>query len=356
LYKKDEQAEYRVFLQGGLMRKIAFYCLASSGLLLLTMRGGGLLAEEGFLFNGLLPAVSVPADNPQTDAKIRLGQQLYFDKRLSADNTVSCATCHLPETGWANHNPTDTGVKGQVGGRNSGSIINSAYMKVQFWDGRAATLEEQALGPIQNPIEMGETLENVVRKLNAIPGYREQFRNVFGTDASAAAIGKAIAAFERSVVSGPSPYDLYLQGEPEAMTPSAVRGMGIFNGKGHCNACHSGPAFSDGGYHNLGVGFEKGKFKDEGRYKITGIRKDMGAFKTPGLRNVAQTYPYLHDGSEKTLESVIELYNGGGVRNPYMARLFLPLNLTGKEKTDLLAFLNSLTGPVPEIKEPALPN
>jgi len=338
------------------MKKILFSLLASAGLLLLITRGGWLLAGEGFLFNGSLPAVTVPVDNLQTDAKIKLGRQLYFDKRLSADNTVSCATCHVPETGWANHAATDTGIKGQVGGRNSGSIINAAYMKVQFWDGRAATLEEQAVGPIQNPIEMGETLENVVKKLNAIPGYKAQFQQIFGTDATADAIGKAIAAFERTVVSGPSAYDRYRQGDPEAMTPAAVRGMDIFNGKGHCTPCHSGPAFSDGGYHNLGVGFEKGKYKDEGRYAVTKSRKDMGAFKTPGLRNTAQTYPYLHDGSEKTLEAVIELYNRGGVPNPHLDPLMLPLNLTKTEKTDLVAFLNSLNGPVPEIKEPELPN
>ncbi|MDD5208346.1 MAG: cytochrome c peroxidase [Elusimicrobiales bacterium] len=338
------------------MKKIVFYCLASAGSLLLLTRGGGLSAGGGFLSNGIRPAVSVPADNPQTDAKIRLGKQLYFDKRLSADNTISCATCHAPGTGWANHGATDTGIKGQVGGRNSGSIIDSAYMKSQFWDGRAATLEAQAVGPIANPIEMGETLENVVLKLNAIPGYKAQFRDVFGTDASADAIGKAIAAFERTIISGPSPYDRYLRGETGAMPASAVRGLAVFNGKGHCSACHSGPSFSDGGFHNLGVGFEKGGFKDEGRYKMTAAAKDLGAFKTPGLRNTAQTYPYLHDGSEKTLEAVIDFYDRGGVPNGNLDRLMVPLHLTVKEKADLLSFLNSLTGPVPEIKEPELPN
>jgi len=341
---------------GGKMRKIMLLCLASAGALFFALQGGGLFADEGFLFNGLLSSVPVPPDNLLTDAKVKLGRQLYFDKRLSADNTVSCATCHVPEKGWANHGATDTGIKGQVGGRNSGSIIDSAYMKVQFWDGRAPTLEAQAVGPIANPIEMGETLENVVNKLNAIPGYKAQFQNVFGTDATADAIGKAIAAFERTIVSGPSPYDRYLQGEPEAMTPSAVRGLNIFNGKGHCSACHSGPAFSDGGYHNLGVGYVKGKFKDEGRYAVTKAAKDLGAFKTPGMRNVEQTYPYLHDGSEKTLEDVVELYSRGGVPNPHLDRLMLPLNLTKTEKKDLVAYLKSLTGPVAEVKEPKLPD
>jgi cytochrome c peroxidase len=338
------------------MRKILFFCLASAGALLFITHGNRLLAGEGFLFNGSLPPVPVPPDNPQTAAKVRLGMQLYFDKRLSADNTVSCATCHIPELGWANHAATDTGIKGQVGGRNSGSIIDAAYMKVQFWDGRAATLEAQAVGPIANPIEMGETLANVVKKLNAIPGYRAQFQEVFGTDATEEAIGKAIAAFERTIVSGPSPYDQYLQGDLDAMTPEAIRGMNLFKGKGHCSACHSGPAFSDGSYHNLGVGYVKGKYKDEGRFVISKKAGDLGAFKTPGLRNTAQTHPYLHDGSEKTLEDVIELYNKGGVPNPRLDPLMLPLNLTAAEKSDLVAFMNSLNGPVPVVKEPVLPN
>ena len=159
-------------------------------------------AQGGLFANGPLPPVAVPADNPQTDAKIRLGAQLYFDTRLSADNTISCATCHDPRAGWANPNPTDTGIGGQVGGRNSGTVTNSAYMRFQFWDGREESLEGQAVGPIHNPIEMGETHENVVRKLNAIPGYREQFQSVFGTDVTIDGIGKAIASFERTIVSG----------------------------------------------------------------------------------------------------------------------------------------------------------
>ena len=307
-----------------------------------------------FLANGSLPPVPVPPDNPQTDAKIRLGAQLYFDTRLSADNTISCATCHDPKTGWANHHPTDTGIRGQVGGRNSGTILDAAYMRVQFWDGRAASLEEQALGPIHNPIEMGETLENVVRKLNAIPGYKAQFNAVFGTDASTDGIAKAIAAFERTVVTGPSPYDRWLAGEKSAMTPAALRGLGLFNGKGHCSPCHSGPAFSDQGYHNIGVGMLK-KNPDRGREAVTKDPSDRGRFKTPGLRNCALTHPYLHDGSEQTLASVIAYYDRGGIANPNLDPLMLPLRLTPREKADLVAFLEALTGTQPNITPPALP-
>jgi cytochrome c peroxidase len=311
-------------------------------------------AQERYLANGPLPALAAPADNPQTDAKIRLGAQLYFDTRLSADNTISCATCHDPKTGWANPHPTDTGIGGQVGGRNSGTILNAGYMRFQFWDGRAGSLEEQALGPIHNPIEMGETLENVVRKLNAIPGYRSQFQTVFGTDVDTDGIAKAIASFERTVVTGPAPYDRWLAGDKKAMSPAAVRGLNLFKGKGHCMPCHSGPAFSDQGFHNLGIGMNKPN-PDLGREKTINDPADRGRFKTPGLRNCALTPPYLHDGSEATLRDVIELYDRGGVPNPDLDPLMLPLRLTAREKSDLVAFLEALTGTQPEIAKPALP-
>ena len=311
-------------------------------------------ALGGMFSNGPLPPLVPPPDNPQTDAKIRLGQQLYFDTRLSADNTISCATCHDPKTGWANHHPTDTGIGGQVGGRNSGTIIDAAYMKYQFWDGRAPSLEEQALGPIHNPIEMGETLENVVRKLNAIPGYKAQFENVFGTDVTTDGIAKAIASLERTIISGSSPYDRYIAGDRKAMSRSAIRGMRIFNGKGHCVTCHSGPTFSDQSFHNLGVGMNKPN-PDIGRAKITNDPADWGRFKTPGLRNVALTDPYLHDGSEETLMDVVELYSRGGVPNRNLDPLILRLSLTRQEKQDQVAFMEALTGTVPAVQAPELP-
>jgi cytochrome c peroxidase len=241
-----------------------------------------------------------------------------------------------------------------VGGRNSGTIIDSGYMNFQFWDGRALSLEEQALGPIHNPIEMGETLENVVRKLNAIPGYKEQFQAVFGTDVNTDGIAKAIAAFERTIVSGPSPYDRQLMGDETALSAAAQRGMRLFNGKGHCISCHSGPSFSDQSFHNLGVGMDR-KDPDRGRFDHTKNPADTGKFKTPTLRNVAMTPPYLHDGSAKTLRDVVDLYDRGGVPNPHLDRLMLPLTLTAREKDDLVAFLEALTGPVPVVAVPGFP-
>jgi len=311
-------------------------------------------AHEGILANGLLPPMPVPADNPQTDGKVRLGAQLYFDTRLSADNTISCGSCHDPRYGWANPNPTDTGINGQVGGRNSGTVINSGHMRYQFWDGRAGSLEEQALGPIHNPIEMGETLENVLRKLNAVPAYVEQFRAVFGTDVTTDGMAKAIAAFERSIVSGPSPYDRWLMGESEAMSAAALRGQRLFNGKAHCSPCHSGPMFSDQSFHNLGAGMDRPK-PDLGRFDHTKNPADRGKFKVPTLRNIAQTPPYLHTGAEKTLLDVVNFYDRGGVPNPDLDPLMLPLHLTAGEKQDLVAFLEALSGPVAKVEIPQFP-
>ena len=201
---------------------------------------------------------------------------------------------------------------------------------------------------------MGETLENVVRKLNAISGYRSQFQAVFGTDVTADGIAKAIASFERTIVTGPSPFDLYLAGDDKAISPAAHDGYDIFNGKAHCMACHSGPTFSDQGFHNLGVGMKKSN-PDIGREAVTKDPEDHGRFKTPGLRNVAQTAPYLHDGSEKTLMDVINFYDRGGVPNKNLDPLIVPLSLTPNEKKALVAFLESLTGPVPAVKVPELP-
>jgi len=314
----------------------------------------GAYAQAGPMADGPLPAMPIPADNPQTDAKVALGRQLYFDGRLSADGKISCATCHSPNKGWAGHDATDTGINGRIGDRNSGTVVNSGYMKYQFWDGRAKSLEEQALGPIANPVEMGETLENVVRKLNTVPGYKKQFEEVFETEVTADGIAKAIAAFERTIVSGPSPYDRYVAGDTKAMSAAAVRGIEIFNGKGRCTACHNDPVLSDQSFHNLGVG-AKAANPDIGREAVTKDPADRGKFKTPGLRNVALTYPYMHDGRTQTLEALVEFLDRGGVPNPNLDPLIKPLNLTAEERKDLVAFLKALTGPEPMVAPPNLP-
>jgi cytochrome c peroxidase len=311
--------------------------------------------------SGLDP-LPIPDDNPLTAEKIELGKQLYFDKRLSRDNTISCASCHDPAKGWSNDEAFATGVRGQVGGRSAPTIINSGYQQAQFWDGRAHQLEGQALGPIQNPIEMDLTLPEVVAKLNKIDGYREQFQKVFGTDVTEDGIAKAIAAFERTVLSGDAPYDRHRAGDQDALSESAQRGMKLFFGKAQCSSCHAGPNFTDEGFHNLGVGMDQEK-PDEGRYgAIKADHADQtgmtGAFKTPTLREIARTAPYMHDGSLATLEAVIDHYDKGGVPNPFLEEDVYPLKLTAQDKADLATFLKEglSSENYPMIKAPKLPD
>lgn len=299
-------------------------------------------------------AAYIPPDNPLTIEKINLGRQLYFDGRLSADGTVSCATCHAPDKGFSDGRPTSTGIKGQVGGRNAPVTINRLFSQEQFWDGRSPSLEDQALGPVQNPIEMGNTLERMVATLSATQGYREQFRRVFGTDVTAAGVAKAIAAFERTLVCGNSAFDRYEDGDDAALSESEQQGLQLFREKGNCVRCHTGFAFTDERYHNIGVGFDKPN-PDLGRYTVTKKESDKGAFKTPTLRNITASAPYLHDGSAKTLEDVITFYDKGGTKNPHLSNEIKPLRLTTQEKADLVAFLKSLSCPDLQVAAPALP-
>lgn len=301
---------------------------------------------------GPLPPVVAPPNNPPSSAKILLGKMLYFDVRLSADNTVSCATCHDPARGWSDAGPTSKGIRGQMGGRRAPPVSNAAYMPLQFWDGRAPSLEEQAKGPIQNPIEMGNTHETMIRTVNHIPGYVQLFRSVYGEGPmTVQQVADAIAAFERTVVTTDSRFDRYMRGDHQALTPLEQQGLEIFNGKGHCTACHWGPNFSDGRFHNLGVPAKDPKNPDLGRYVVTKNPRDMGAFKTPTVRDAALRAPYLHDGSERTLESLIEFYNRGGGQDPNLDPLMVPLGLTSGEIQALVAFIKSLTSLNPEVAD-----
>lgn len=310
---------------------------------------------------GLPPLKYPPNSKPASAGEIALGKQLYFDTRLSSDKTVSCASCHDPAKGWSNGTPFATGIRGQVGGRSSPSIINAAYHQMQFWDGRADWVEGQALGPIENPIEMDMKLPALVERLKNIPGYRSQFEKLYKDGVTAKNIGRALASFERTVLSGDAPYDRYKAGDKKAMSPAAERGMKLFFGKAHCVACHSGPLFSDGAFHNIGVGMKRTNFDkddyDKGREAISTLEGDRGAFKTPGLRDIARTAPYMHDGSEKTLEDVIEYYNRGGNKNPWLDEEMFELKLTAKEKADLATFLREglASSSYPMISAPSLP-
>lgn len=300
--------------------------------------------------------MKIPADNPLTKEKIELGKQLYFDKRLSRDNSVSCASCHDPQKGWSNGERFATGIKGQVGGRSAPTIINSGYLSNQFWDGRATEVEGQALGPIQNPIEMDLKLPELTDRLNKIDGYKQQFQKVFGTSATPEGVAKAIGAFERTILSGNAPYDKFVAGDKNALSEGAQRGMKIFFNKAFCSACHGGPNFTDGAFHNIGVGMDK-KEPDIGRQAISKQLGDRGAFKTPSLREIARTAPYMHDGSLKTLEDVIEFYRKGGIANPQLDEEIFPLKVTDEEKKDLITFLKEglASSEYPQVDPPTLP-
>ncbi len=288
---------------------------------------------------GLVP-VQHPQENPPTAAKIALGKQLFFDPRLSNDKTVSCATCHDPAKGFSNGEAVATGVGQLKGGRNSPTVLNSAYHVTQFWDGRAASLEEQALGPIQNPIEMNMSMDLAIERLNAIPGYRAQFQKVFGTEVNEEGIAKAIAAYERTILAGDSPYDRYQAGQKEALTSEQKRGMDLFFGKAHCSACHTGPNLTDNAFHNIGIGMEKQQL-DPGRVAISKLEGDTGSFKTPTLRDLLLSAPFMHDGSLKTVREVVVHYDQGGIDNPYLDEEIFRLNLTTQEIDDLVDFLEN---------------
>lgn len=306
---------------------------------------------------GLKGAPDEPADNPTTAEKVELGRMLYFDKRLSRDGTVSCATCHDPKRGWTDRSPVSTGIDGQTGTRSAPTVLNSAYMEVQFWDGRAKSLEEQAKGPIQNPVEMGSTHEETVARLKRVKGYAPLFKAAFGDPAvDIDRVAKAIAAFERTVLTGDSPYDRWQAGDKTAMSESAIRGHALFNDpkRANCAICHDGFNFSDSDFHNIGVGMGAAQ-PDLGRYEITKQDKDRGAFKTPTLRNLADTAPYMHDGSEKTLVEVVHFYNVGGLGNEWLDGRIKPLKLTKEEQADLVAFLEALNGSKGPVDEPVLP-
>ena len=290
-------------------------------------------------------AVVIPPDNPMTVQKVELGRILFFDRRLSQDNTIACATCHLAKFGFTDGQPVSTGIKGQKGGRSAPTSFNRVFSSAQFWDGRAATLEDQSIGPFTNPIEHGFVNYDVmIAKMKKIPGYKPLFMQAFGEDITIGNVGKAIASFQRTVLSGNSPADKFDQGQEAGAIPEAAqKGLLLFRDKARCTKCHSGFNFSDEKFHNLGIGWDDNKV-DLGRYMVTKNAEELGAFKTPTLREISRSAPYMHDGRFRTLEEVVNFYNKGGVKNPHQDPLILPLELTDQEKQDLVAFLRTLNG------------
>ena len=285
------------------------------------------------------------AGNVLTEGQIQLGRLLFFDKRLSIDQSIACASCHIATTAFTDSRPVSRGVRGLTGDRNAPTVINRVFGKQLFWDGRAATLEEQSLGPLVNSVEHGFLVyDDVVKTLRSIRGYRELFMEVFSENITIENVGIALANFQRTILSGNSPVDRFDYGvDLNALTQSAQRGFRVFQGKGRCIRCHAGPNYTDEQFHNLGIGWESSHV-DLGRYAITHQPEDIGAFKTPTLREISRTAPYMHDGRFNTLREVINFYNHGGVKNPFQDNTIGSLFLSDEEREDLEAFLTALNG------------
>ena len=290
----------------------------------------------------------IPEDNPVTAAKVKLGKKLFGDKLLSRDRSLACKGCHQPKRAFTDDRAKAVGVYGRQGPRSVPTLVNRAYGRAFFWDGRTSTLEEQVIKPIESESEMDMTVDEAVGRLKHESRYREMFQAAFHREPNGQDLARALASYVRTIYSGDSPFDRYIYGKRGALSDQQRRGLRIFRGKGNCTACHIGPTFSDEKFHNTGVAWREGKLLDEGRFAITGEPELKGAFKTPTLREAARTAPYMHDGSLATLQDVIDFYDEGGRKNPYLDPEIRPLRLTKEEKAELLAFLKSLTGTVKE--------
>lgn len=293
--------------------------------------------------------------NEPSSARIDLGRALFFDTRLSGSEMLSCAFCHNPARGWSDGQPTAVGNAFKRLGRKTPTIINAAYNPLQMWDGRKTTLEDQALGPIGSPDEMNLPLDKLVTRLQGIAGYKPLFEAAYpGEGITEQTVAKAIASYERTVVSTDAPFDRWRKGEVQAVSEAAKRGFALFTGKANCSLCHQGFNFTDNGYHNIGVRSLTGT-DDEGRFSQRKVKVNKGAFKTPTLRDVELTAPYMHNGIYRTLEEVVDHYDRGGDVQGNLDTNMKPLRLTPGEKADLVAFMKTLTGAPLHVELPALP-
>jgi cytochrome c peroxidase len=297
-------------------------------------------------------SIPFPKDNPYTPEKLALGKKLYFDTRISVSSAQSCASCHSPAFGWADGLPVGVGFGMAPLGRHSPTVINAAWGAIFMWDGRLANLEEQALGPIQSPGEMNMPVEQLMQRLSTIPEYKPLFAAAFPGEAmSPRTLAKAIATYERTVVSQRAPFDDWIDGNEQAISEEAKRGFVLFNTKALCSSCHEGWNFTNDGFQDVGLPGD-----DVGRGKfVPGVVKMQHAFKTPGLREITRRSPYMHDGSLATLEQVVEHYDNGGVDRPSRSDLMKPLGLSAQEKSDLVAFLKTLTSDLSPTALPVLP-
>jgi cytochrome c peroxidase len=295
---------------------------------------------------GLNARPAIPADSPLTAERVALGRSLFFDPMLSENNTVACASCHQPRHGFAAPDAGAIGIHGQVGLRNAPSLLNRAYGTRFFWDGRAGSLEEQALKPIANPKELGSSVATVLKKLKGNAAYVKQFQQAFATGGAEAVseknLGKALASFQRTLLLADSPIDQFRAGNVSALSAAERQGLWLYESRGRCWRCHSGHNFTDESFHNTGVRWGKRPI-DVGRFDITGREADVGKFKTPTLRGVMLTAPYMHDGSVKTLRDVVQFYNRGGVKNPNLDPIIQPLDLSDADVDHLVAFLEALS-------------
>jgi cytochrome c peroxidase len=299
------------------------------------------------------PAViPFPKDNPYTPEKVALGKKLYYDTRISVSSAQSCGSCHSPMYGWGDGLAVGVGFGMNKLGRHSPTVVNAAWSDIFMWDGRLPTLEDQALGPIQSAGEMNMPLDMLMARLSSIGEYKPLFESAFPQEGmSAKTLARAIATYERTIVSERAPFDAWIEGDEKAISEEAKRGFEIFNGKAQCASCHEGWNFTNEGFQDIGLPSE-----DVGRGQfLPAVIKMQHAFKTPSLREIARRSPYMHDGSLATLEQVVDHYDSGGVDRPSRSDLMRPLNLTTQEKADLVAFLNSLTSTLPPTAAPVLP-
>lgn len=315
---------------------------------------------------GLLPEAPHPKDNPYSKDKEELGKALFFDGRLSGTKQAACASCHDPDLAWADGRTTSFGHDRKPLKRNSPAITNAVFAASYFWDGRAATLEDQAKAVLANPDEMRANEKALAERLGKVPGYPELFEKVFGSKGiTVDRVAQAIACFERTIVSGRSRFDAFLKGKTDALTDPEVRGLHLFRTDARCLHCHNGPTFSDGKFHDVGLSYYGREYEDLGRFRVTKAKADMGAFKTPSLRDVGRTAPYMHNGLFD-LDGVLRMYNAGMPtlrRNdkqkddpnfPTKSAMLKPLGLNKQDLADLEAFLRSLDEPTKRVRPPAI--
>ena len=293
-------------------------------------------------FSVAQPPPAAPEDNPTTASRVALGERLFTDKRLSSDRTMACATCHKEQYAFANGLATARGVGGREMSRNVPTLVNVGYRRSIFWDGRKKTLEEMALGAVEHPAVIDMTADELTERLRSIPEYVDLFEKEFGEPPTAQTFALALAAYQRSLVRHDTPFDRFARGDDNAISETARRGYIIFRDRANCITCHSGPDFADGAFRFIGVGWDGKAYKDPGRAKVTGRPGEAGRFRVAPLRELVWTAPYMHDGSLKTLEEVVDFYNENGPKGK-QTDLHGPLNLTDQEKKDLVEFLKSLS-------------